>query len=95
MVLVSGTEILVDGRKVADVADVMKARDDVIAPLKAELELLSKRQVIREENQALKAGGHDHGRQGHPVPPAAQGDGHQRARQLHRRVVRGAQRLEA
>jgi biopolymer transport protein TolR len=55
VVLVSGSEILVDGRKVADVADVMKAKDDVIPALKAELELLSKRQVIREKNQALKA----------------------------------------
>jgi biopolymer transport protein ExbD len=54
VVLVSGTEIVVDGRKVADVTDVMKANDDVIPALKAELELLSKRQVIREKNQALK-----------------------------------------
>jgi biopolymer transport protein ExbD len=54
VVLVSGTEIVVDGRKVADVADVMKASDDVIPTLKAELELLSRRQVIREKNQALK-----------------------------------------
>ncbi|MCW5661467.1 MAG: biopolymer transporter ExbD [Burkholderiaceae bacterium] len=54
VVLVSGTEIVVDGRKVADVADVMKAKDDVIPTLQAELELLSKRQVIREKNQALK-----------------------------------------
>jgi len=55
VVLVSGTEIVVDGRKVADVAEVMKADADVIPALKAELELLSKRQVIREKNQALKA----------------------------------------
>jgi biopolymer transport protein TolR len=55
VVLVSGSEILVDGRKVADVADVMKAKDDVIPALRAELELLSKRQVIREKNQALKS----------------------------------------
>jgi biopolymer transport protein ExbD len=54
VVLVSGSEIVVDGRKVADVADVMKTNDDVIPTLKAELELLSKRQVIREKNQALK-----------------------------------------
>jgi biopolymer transport protein TolR len=55
VVLISGTEIVVDGRKVADVADVMKAGDDMIPALKAELELLSKRQVIREKNQALKS----------------------------------------
>ena len=45
---------MVDGRKVADVADVMKASDDVIPTLKAELELLNKRQVIREKNEATK-----------------------------------------
>ena len=55
VVVVSGSEIVVDGRKVADVADVMKANDDVIPTLKAELELLNKRQVIREKNQASKA----------------------------------------
>jgi biopolymer transport protein ExbD len=55
VVVVSGSEIVVDGRKVADVADVMKTNDDVIPTLKAELELLSKRQVIREKNQASKA----------------------------------------
>jgi len=55
VVLISGSEIVVDGRKVADVADVMKAGDDVIPTLKAELDLLSKRQVIREKNQSLKA----------------------------------------
>ena len=54
VVLVSGTEIVVDGRKVADVADVMKASDDVIPSLKAELELLNKRQVIRAKNEATK-----------------------------------------
>ena len=55
VVTISGAEIIVDGRKVADVADVMRTDGDVIAPLKAELELLSKRQVIREKNQASKA----------------------------------------
>jgi biopolymer transport protein ExbD len=54
VVLVSGTEIVVDGRKVADVADVMRTDADVIPTLKAELELLSKRQVIRQKNEASK-----------------------------------------
>jgi biopolymer transport protein ExbD len=54
VVTVSGAEIIVDGRKVADVAEVMKNTDDVIAPLKAELELLAKRQVIRKENKATQ-----------------------------------------
>lgn len=55
VVTVSGEEIIVDGRKVADVAEVMKLADDVIPTLKAELELLAKRQVIRKENQATQA----------------------------------------
>ena len=54
VVTVSGAEIIVDGRKVADVAEVMRSEADVIAPLKAELELLAKRQVIRKENQATQ-----------------------------------------
>ena len=54
VVTVSGAEIIVDGRKVADVAEVMRMQDDVIPALKAELELLAKRQVIRKENQAVQ-----------------------------------------
>jgi biopolymer transport protein ExbD len=54
VVVVSATEILVDGRKVAAVADVLAMPGDLIEPLKAELELLtSSRQVIRKENEAL------------------------------------------
>jgi biopolymer transport protein TolR len=52
VVVVSATDILVGGRKVANVADVMGAEGDLIAPLKAELDLLSTRQVIRAENKA-------------------------------------------
>jgi len=52
VVVVSDTDILVDGRRVASVADVMGAQGDLIAPLKAELDLLSMRQVVRAENQA-------------------------------------------
>jgi biopolymer transport protein ExbD len=55
VVVISGSEIIVDGRKVANVADVMRADGDLIVPLKAELELLGRRQVIRQENQAQKA----------------------------------------
>jgi biopolymer transport protein ExbD len=54
VVIVSGTEILVDGRKVALVADVLGAGGDLIEPLKAELELQSNRQVVRKENEALR-----------------------------------------
>ncbi len=54
VIIVSANEILVDGRKVASVADVLKMEGDLIAPLQAELELLqASRKVIRKENEAL------------------------------------------
>jgi len=52
VVVVSATDILVDGRKVANVADVIDQRGDVIAPLKAELDLLASRTVIRQDKAA-------------------------------------------
>ncbi|MBV8209727.1 MAG: biopolymer transporter ExbD [Burkholderiaceae bacterium] len=52
VVLVSENEILVQGRKVADVADVMNVEGDLIEPLKSELEQQSGRQVILHENEA-------------------------------------------
>ena len=52
VVVVSGTDIVVEGRRVALVADVMKSADDLIAPLKAELDVLATRQVVKQENQA-------------------------------------------
>ena len=52
IVVVSGSEILVDGRKVANVAEVLAMEGDLIAPLKAELDLQANRQVIRKENEA-------------------------------------------
>jgi biopolymer transport protein ExbD len=51
VVVVSEADILVDGRKVASVPEVMGTQGDLIAPLKAELDLLAKRQVIRAENK--------------------------------------------
>ena len=51
LLVVSGTEILVDGRKVANVADVMATKGDLIEPLKAELDLLANRVIVRAENQ--------------------------------------------
>jgi biopolymer transport protein ExbD len=50
VVVVSGEDILVEGRKVATVSEVMAAEGDVIAPLKAELELQAGRKLIRAEN---------------------------------------------
>ena len=52
VVVVSAADILVDGRRIASVADVMRTDGDLIAPLKAELDLLARHQVIRQENQA-------------------------------------------
>jgi len=52
VIVVSGTEIIVDGRKVASVADVIDTPEDMIEGLKAELDLQANRQVIRKENEA-------------------------------------------
>ena len=52
IVIVSGTEILVDGRKVADGGRGDGTDGDLIAPLKAELELQSGRQVHAQGEQA-------------------------------------------
>jgi biopolymer transport protein ExbD len=52
VVVVSGSEILVDGRKIALVADVLNMEGDLIAPLKEELDLQANRQVIRKENES-------------------------------------------
>ena len=52
IVVVSGTEILVGGRRIASVAEVLATEGDLIAPLKAELEQQAGRQVLRKENEA-------------------------------------------
>jgi biopolymer transport protein ExbD len=52
VVLVSGSDIVVEGRRIALVSDVMANAADVIAPLQAELELLATRQVVRQENES-------------------------------------------
>ena len=54
VVLVSQNDIIVEGRKVAAVSDVIDAEADVIPSLKAELDVLASRQVIRAENEASK-----------------------------------------
>ncbi|WP_140631793.1 ExbD/TolR family protein [Methylibium rhizosphaerae] len=52
IVAVNAEEIIVDGRKVASVAEVMAAKGDLIPGLKAELDLLnSTRQVVLEKNK--------------------------------------------
>jgi biopolymer transport protein ExbD len=54
IITVSASDILVDGRKVANVAEVLAQPGvDLIEPLKAELDLLqASRQVVRKENEA-------------------------------------------
>jgi len=54
VVMVSANDIIVGGRKVASVSDVIDAESDLIPGLKAELDLLAGRQVIRAENEAQK-----------------------------------------
>lgn len=49
-VLVSGADIVVDGRRVASVPEVLASPDNLIAPLKAVLDELSQRQVVKSKN---------------------------------------------
>src|SRR4051812_33628100 len=50
VVVVNASEITVEGRKVADVAALVNAKDDLIPGLKAELDLVSARPVALAEN---------------------------------------------
>jgi biopolymer transport protein TolR len=52
VVVVTPDEILVQGRKVAQVADVVNQEGDLIEPLKAQLEIEASHQTIRKENEA-------------------------------------------
>lgn len=52
VVAVNNTEILVEGRKVADVAAYANSTEDLIPPLKAALDAIGGRQVVRAENAA-------------------------------------------
>jgi biopolymer transport protein ExbD len=52
VVAVNGSEITVDGRKVADVAPLAAATNDLIPGLKAELDQLAARPVARAEDAA-------------------------------------------
>ncbi len=52
LLVVSGDDILVEGRRVATVAQVMATADDLIPALKAELDVLGTRKAVRAENQA-------------------------------------------
>jgi biopolymer transport protein TolR len=52
VVVVAGDDILVEGRKVASVAEALAAPGDLIGPLKAELDLQAGRKLIRAQNAA-------------------------------------------
>ena len=52
VVILSAEDIVVEGQRIAKVADVMALPGDLIAPLKAELDLQAGRQVLRKENEA-------------------------------------------
>ena len=52
LLVVSGDDILVDGRRVAGVAEVEKSGSDVIPALEAELKLLGQRTAVLEANKA-------------------------------------------
>jgi len=51
VVVVSNEDILVQGRKVATVAEAMKTEGDLIEPLKTELDYHAGRQLIRKEKE--------------------------------------------
>ena len=51
VITVTGSEIVVDGRRIASVAEAMGTQGDLIAPLKAELDLQATRTLLRKENE--------------------------------------------
>jgi biopolymer transport protein ExbD len=55
VLVVAGDDILAAGRRVASVREVMASPDDVIAPLKAELDVLAGRKAVRAENARAQA----------------------------------------
>jgi biopolymer transport protein TolR len=52
VVIVSAAEIVVDGRSVAKVSEVLATQGDLIEGLKLELDHQAGRQVMRKENEA-------------------------------------------
>ncbi len=51
VLVVSAEDILADGRRVALVSEVMASTSDVVPGLKAELDILATRKVVRAENK--------------------------------------------
>ena len=88
-VSVSETDIVVDGRRWPTWPG-PQLSDDLIPGLKAELDLLANRQVLGADKTAPAKRDHP-GRQAHPLPPAAQGHGHQRPLAFCRGFIRRAE----
>jgi biopolymer transport protein ExbB len=55
VLVVSADEILVEGRRIASVSQVMATPDDLIPALSAELAVLGQRQAVRSDNRARQA----------------------------------------
>ena len=55
VLVVSADEILVEGRRIASVSQVMATSDDLIPALSAELAVLGQRQAVRSDNRARQA----------------------------------------
>ena len=55
VLVVSADEILVEGRRIASVSQVMATTDDLIPALSAELAVLGQRQAVRSDNRARQA----------------------------------------
>ncbi len=51
LLVVSGDDIVIDGRRVASVQQVMAQQDDLIPALKAELDVLGRRTAVLAENK--------------------------------------------
>ena len=52
LVVVTGTEILVNSKVVASVAEAMRVDGDIVEPVKAALDVEASREVIRKESEA-------------------------------------------
>ena len=89
VVMVSQSDIVVDGRKVASVDEVIHDGKRPHPRTQGRTRPAGEPPGDPRGERGAEEGDHDHGRQGHPVSPAAQGHGDVRARGLHRCVVRG------
>lgn len=52
VVVITASEVIIDGRQVSTVPEVMATQGDLIPAIKQELDLLAQRKVVRAENQA-------------------------------------------